>query len=695
MSKIHEPPALRWAKMAVSVIFLALALSLVGLLTYYWIYSLHPRLKKEAQAQAQTLTQAQAHYIANALTQDVGGVNRKRVEDLIDQVLLLTNPEYGTPFFNKVEIAIDYSSLPVAPGLLDISRSSEEPCEVCIDTEAPLFDYYSNELVGIARFKVNGAFFQRMESDVKSTLQVGSATGFVILAVVWLLILRLVSLLRRQVEERREAELAKAEALGEMEAIITAMPDIFYMFDMEGRLVKWNRKMEELTGKGPEELKGRKVHEFVPMDEVGIILAAFEQVFKKGVHWVEGHMVSGDGRLVDHHFSGAAIRDENGNFTGMAGMGRDITEMKKVEAQLRGAKVKAEDATKLKDKFISLVSHDLRSPLGSIMGLLRLMQMEGSEERRKDMVGGALQVGDGLLRMIDQLLDINRLQTGKVVPHKSKVSVFPLVSSCVFSVQRLADEKGVEIHVDIGREATVFADPDLLGEVIRNLVSNAIKFCSRGDRVTLFMPEGSRNTIAVKDTGPGIKKDIQENLFRHEVKTTSLGTAGEVGTGLGLPLSNDIVLAHGGNILVESTPGEGAVFYIQLPHTRPVALIVDDQEDQRVLTKSILDDLGADLEYLEASDGAEALLMLDNTSPALIITDIMMPVMNGLEFIAELRKNPAHSHIPVIAATAGGDFRDLDKEVDLRSKVFELGANDFIVKPMKPQDLLPRVKRFI
>ncbi|MDH5637311.1 MAG: ATP-binding protein [Nitrospinota bacterium] len=693
MSKTQESPALLWAQVVVSVIFLALAVSLGGLLAYYWSYNLHPRLEKEAQAQAQTLTQAQAHHIANALTQDVESVNQERVEDLMDQVLLLTNPEYGTPFFNYVEIIIDYSALPVASGSLDMARSSEKMCAVCIDTEAPLFDFYTNELVGVARFKVNGEFFQRMEDDVKSAVMAGSAAGFIILAAVWLLILRLVSHLRRQVEERREAEVAKAEALREMEAIIAAMPDIFYLFDMEGRLVKWNRKMEELTGLGTEELKGKKIHDFVPNGEVGNILAAFDEVFAKGVNWVEGHMVSADGALVPHHFSGAAIKDEYGNFTGMAGMGRDITEMKKVEAQLRGAKVKAEEATKLKDQFINLVSHDLRSPLGAIMGLLSVLHMADNEERKKDLVNSAIQVGDGLLRMIDQLLDINRLQTGKVVLRKAKILLHPLVSSCVASVNPLAEAKGVELQVEIDKGATIIADPDLLVEVIRNLVSNSIKFCSRGDVVTVFMPDENINSIAVKDTGAGIEADMLPDLFRHEVKTTSQGTSGEMGTGLGLPLSHDIVTAHGGSITAESSPGKGTVFCIELPQTRRQVLIVDDQEDQRIMTMALLDDLDANLEYIEASHGAEALRKLNDMTPTLIITDIVMPEMDGLEFIAEARKKQAFSLVPIIAATAGST--DLTKEVELRNRVFELGASDFIVKPMTPQDLLPRVKRFL
>jgi len=238
-------------------------------------------------------------------------------------------------------------------------------------------------------------------------------------------------------------------------------------------------------------------------------------------------------------------------------------------SQLYHEKERAEEATLLKDKFVALVSHDLRSPLGSMINMLELVKPEredpeGAETNRR-LISMATRAAHGLMDMIDNLLDISRLQTGSVTVSIKRVNVLSLTESIVQVERFRADEKGVQIINQIPPDYVLYADYHLLGEVIQNLLSNAVKFCRQGDSVTIYRPEGENGALAVRDTGTGIPENIIGHLFDNTMKTTSLGTAGERGSGLGLPYCRDIMEAHGGSIRVESSPGAGSMFTITAP----------------------------------------------------------------------------------------------------------------------------------
>jgi signal transduction histidine kinase len=156
------------------------------------------------------------------------------------------------------------------------------------------------------------------------------------------------------------------------------------------------------------------------------------------------------------------------------------------------------------------------------------------------------------------------LQTGRLKPERKQFDVAMIVIDCIESVMPLANKKEIRIINKIPAATMLFGDPYLIGEVIKNLLGNSIKFCGSDDEITLYIPSGESCTLAVKDSGHGIKESVIKDLFKHDVKTSGIGTAGEWGTGLGLPLSNDIIKAHGGELTVESVLGEGSVFYLKL-----------------------------------------------------------------------------------------------------------------------------------
>lgn len=358
-------------------------------------------------------------------------------------------------------------------------------------------------------------------------------------------------------------------------------------------------------------------------------------------------------------------------------------------AQLTAAKERAEEANRLKDKFVSLITHDLRSSIASSIIYLGRIKVDETGENG-DMQNSLLARCTGglerMLSMIDSLLKINRLQSGDMSLKKSFENPFVLCNGAVESLQPLADEKGIVIENRIANRSRIFVDGDLFEEVIRNLLSNAIKFSVAGDTVAIATLDDAPSAITISDSGVGIGDDILNDIFKKDVKTSTVGTAGEQGLGMGLLFCDDIMRAHGGKLIVESEEGTGSVFTAYFPEATPVILLVDDQESVRMTFKNRLKVLDAVI--VEAENGQEALDLIEKSRPDLVIADIHMPVLDGFRFLEIVKGDKKLRDIPIIVATSLSG-------VEVRDKVFRLGANDYVSKPVMEEDLIPRVRRFI
>lgn len=243
-------------------------------------------------------------------------------------------------------------------------------------------------------------------------------------------------------------------------------------------------------------------------------------------------------------------------------------ELMEANQQLRAAKEQAEQANELKDKFISLVAHDLRSPWSGIISALEFISTDDEyplHEEHLEIVQRLIQIGKSSVQMIGDVLNVSRLKTGKITVKPEKINARQLIENVLNQLNYLARQKGVELLNDVPEQSWLFADPALYGEVIQNLTSNAIKFCRKGDQVRFYVPDNRPTTIAVSDTGVGIPPENLPKLFKIEEKTTTTGTAGEKGTGFGLPFSQDIMRAHNGQITVDSVVGKGTTFFVALP----------------------------------------------------------------------------------------------------------------------------------
>ena len=366
-----------------------------------------------------------------------------------------------------------------------------------------------------------------------------------------------------------------------------------------------------------------------------------------------------------------------------------IRALEEANRRLLAEKERAEEANRIKDRFVSLVAHDLRSPISSIVGLLELMAEDRAAPLSPDqhaIIRDALANGHHVTRLIDEILRIGRLQTGRIVPEKCFFDGHHLAGEIIRRLEHTASRKKLTIHNTLPEGLRLYADLTLFGEVVQNLLTNAIKFTDPGGAITLFQPEGQAATLAVRDQGVGVAGWMLPKLFDLEEKTSTTGTDGEEGTGFGLPLSHDIMTAHDGRLTVTSSPGQGSTFTVHLPPVRPRLLLVDDQEMDRMVASAFLK--GLQVEIDQARDGETALKRLEEQPPHLIISDISMPVMDGFQLLERIKQDPRSAGIPIIMITG-------DEQTETRDRAFRMGAADFTVKPLVMHDFLPRVRRHL
>ncbi len=365
--------------------------------------------------------------------------------------------------------------------------------------------------------------------------------------------------------------------------------------------------------------------------------------------------------------------------------------------ELRQQKERAEQATVLKDNYVTLVSHDLRSPLASLLSMVRFLNMEIGKPSLTEtvpMLLGKAQLSlEAMLHMIDQLLDISRLQSGGHELRLRYVAVRELADAKISLLAQMAADKNIAIRNDLPADMRIVGDLHLVGEVIANILSNAVKFTPQGGHVRVFAPPERTAVIAIEDDGVGIDAAMMPRLFTHELKTTSLGTAGEKGSGLGLPYCLDIMRVHGGNIAMEQKTSGGTVFTLGFPWPKRTVMIVDDQEVYRRIVRHILARFNG-ISVVEAVDGGDALKQMGGTPPDLIITDLQMPNMNGMELLAALREIANCRNVPVVLMSAHLSSED-GFDAASREKAESMGVAGFIPKPVIESDFIASIRKIL
>jgi nitrogen-specific signal transduction histidine kinase len=337
------------------------------------------------------------------------------------------------------------------------------------------------------------------------------------------------------------------------------------------------------------------------------------------------------------------IRNTEGVILKIYGLVSDISLRKKAEEELNRSTENLIKLNETKDKFISIISHDLRTPFSSILGFTDLLieNEHLTEVEKKKYVGFIQESSKSMLDLVNSLLDLTRLQTGRIKFEPEKISARMIIKNSINSLSGAAFKKNIDIISKVDPKVIIYADNILMAQVFNNLISNAIKFTKPGGEIVISASPSKKIRFfefSVKDNGVGIKPENIPELFRIDTKFTSEGTAGEKGTGFGLSIVKEIIEKHGGNVWVESNYGYGADFRFILPIASPNILLVDDSKTDRILYSKIIKNITTDYNVEIASNGKEALEIIMTTPPALVISDHLMPEMNGYDLAMEIKK---------------------------------------------------------
>lgn len=361
------------------------------------------------------------------------------------------------------------------------------------------------------------------------------------------------------------------------------------------------------------------------------------------------------------------------------GIVSDITELKNIELALKESREKLVELNAAKDRFISIVSHDLRAPFTSILGFAEILLNEPdiSENEKNEYLSYIYESSQAQLQLVNYLLDWSRLQTGRVKLEPQRLKAQSLVYNCVSALTGNAVRKNIDIRLNVPETIFIQADEKLITQAVTNLISNAIKFTDQGRGVDIVVNSFKKGWIefVVKDEGVGIAEENKSKIFKFDQKFTSEGTRGEKGSGLGLTLVKEIVEKHGGDIWFYSETGKGSEFHFLIPEAPNIVMLVEDDPSSRLLWDKIISKTLPNFEIIQANNGYEAMSVILNRIPTLVVTDHDMPLMNGIQLIEAMRKRDESNKVPVIVIAA------MVTE-ELKEKYMKLGVEAVLSKPV-------------
>ena len=513
------------------------------------------------------------------------------------------------------------------------------------------------------------------------------------------------------ITERKAAERALAERERVLDTVLEASPDIISIMDRHGRIRQESRAQRTMLGydeRGPEADMFALVH---PDD--------FPAVAQSFVDLVEGKTENvqfryrvrhADGRWLVFDSRGRALLDECNRFDGAALVSRDVTAKLESDAKLQAARDAAENASSAKSEFLSRMSHELRTPLNAVLGFAQLLQMDGLPVAQADAVDQILRAGRHLLDLIDEVLDIARIESGHLELAMAPVDVEEIVADAVMLVRPLAERAEVAVHLATGPDGgpSVRADRQRLVQVLLNLLSNAVKYNRPGGRVDVAWERVARNRVrlVVADTGRGIRSEDLDRVF---VPFDRIGAeqTGVEGTGVGLAVSRHLVERMGGTIRVESVPDVGSTFSVELvlaqgaladgeggtddTPVRPPAdaagrlrvLLIEAELTSLELVERVLSRRSG-VEILAAMHGGLGVDLAREHHPDLVLLDLDLPDMAAASVLERLGADAATSRIPVAVLSA--DASPLEVRELLRR-----GVAGHLAKPLDVRALLSLV----
>ncbi|TWT91103.1 Autoinducer 2 sensor kinase/phosphatase LuxQ [Pseudobythopirellula maris] len=493
------------------------------------------------------------------------------------------------------------------------------------------------------------------------------------------------------VDERKRFAEALRESEERFRMLADNMAQFAWVADAQGWIFWYNQRWYDYTGTTLEEMQGwgwRDVHH---PDYIEGVVERLQYSWDTGEPWEDTFPLRGkDGEYRWFLSRALPIRDASGRILRWFGTNTDITDQRQAEEALK-------EADRRKDEFLAMLAHELRNPLAPIRSGLDLMALEG--QGAGDLVSLMQgQVGH-LVRLVDDLLDVSRIMRGKIELRREPVELGALMRSTAEAVRPLLETREHELVVATpDDDVWLDADPVRIAQVIENLLNNAAKYTPNGGRIELVAEaDESRATVAVRDNGVGIDRELLPNVFELFTQASRSLDRSQGGLGIGLTVVERLVHLHGGRISVHSDGvGRGSVFTVRLPRAeapapaspgtveekrvRPLRiLVVDDNASAAYMLRRLLAKLG-DHRIETAADGPAALEAAAEQRPELVFLDIGLPGMDGYEVARRLRAAPGTRSAWIVALTGYG-------QADDRRKSAEAGFDHHLVKPADIEDL--------
>lgn len=515
-------------------------------------------------------------------------------------------------------------------------------------------------------------------------------------------------------------------------SLIEASLDPLITINIQGKITDMNQATVNITGITREKLTGTDFFDY--FTEPQKAREVYQEVFAMGsVADSPLTLRHKDGKLTDVLFNGSVYKNDNGFVLGVVIVARDVTDQKRISTELTEAKVfaelateiaeeaksKAELATKIaenavkaKQQFLSNMSHEIRTPMNAIIGFTKVVLKTELTEKQREYLEAIKISGDALIVLINDILDLAKVDAGKMTFEKTPFKMFASISAMLHLFETKIQEKNLKLikEYDSKIPTVLVGDPIRLHQIILNLVSNAVKFTMYGSitvNVTLIEEDNQTATIefAVSDTGIGISESKIKTIFDDFQQATSGTSRLYGGTGLGLAIVKQLVEPQGGTIKVKSKINEGSTFSFILSFHKTTeealidnglaeldgtiknikVLVVEDIALNQLLMKTLLDDFGFERDI--ADNGKIAIEKLEENSYDIILMDLQMPIMNGFE-ATEYIRNTLQLSIPIIALTADVTTVDL-------AKCKAVGMNDYIAKPVDERLLYSKIVAFV
>lgn len=500
-------------------------------------------------------------------------------------------------------------------------------------------------------------------------------------------------LIFRDVSERRE----KHESAERLAAIVESSDDAIVSKSLDGIIRTWNSGAERLFGYKAREAIGQHITMLIPPERVAEEDMIISRIKAGGrVDHFDTVRVRRDGSTVEVSLAISPVKDLDGRVIGASKVARDITDRRKAEEALRKLAEASAQADERKDRFLAVLAHELRNPLSPMRSCIQILKQSPATEDSEALAIMDRQLSR-MVRLIDDLLDISRISSGKLKLRKSTTSLSKVLEAAIESVQPAAARKDLDIELKGATESLpLHADGERLTQVFANLLTNAVKYSRSGGTVTMVVnDDGDHVQVDVVDLGAGIPPDQLETIF-DMFRQVEGGEHDAMGLGIGLSMARELVELHEGRITAHSEgPGTGATFTVTLPRTAPQpaapaprsrqdenegeespsgvkVLVVDDSHDSANALAMLLDLRGCDVRT--EFNGKDAIRTAEKFAPALVFLDIGMPGMSGLETAEHIRGADWGREMMLVALSGWGQAKD-------REKTRDAGFDDHLLKP--------------